>query len=72
MLEEKIEFLSNLLNKYDIEYINSKYRAIEFGYTLESIKKAKYSDQMKKRILAEAKRKSISKSRKEYIQSLIG
>jgi hypothetical protein len=71
MLEKRIDFLSGLLSNYDIEYLDKKYREIELRHTQESFQKARYSDTMKKRMLAEAKRKNISKSKKLYIQSLI-
>lgn len=70
-IENRIKFLSNLLNKYDINYINTKYKEIELGYAQENLNNIPHSEQMRKRVIAEAKRKSISKNRREYIQSLI-
>ena len=71
MLENRIELLSQLLGKYDIEHINEKYKEKELMHAIKSLERAKYSEQMSKRIIAEAKRKKISKSKIAYIQSLI-
>lgn len=72
--EDRISYLGQLINKNTVEEINAIYKAAEVEKMTNYFTKhpdVKYSEEMKKRMIREAKSKKISKSRMDFIQSLI-
>ena len=73
-LETRIKKLTTILNKYEVEDLNQKYKEAELNMVISNFTKypeVRYSENMKKRMINEAKRKKISKSKMDYIQFLI-
>ena len=73
-LESRIKKLSNIIFNTEFEEIKQIYKDEELNYVLINFEKypeVRYSDSMKKRIINEAKRKRISKTRLDYIQTLV-
>ncbi len=74
ILEDRIEYLVALLNKYTVEDVNQLYREKEVQFELEYFEKyphVKWASPLKKRMIQEAKRKKISDGRKKYLAQLI-
>ena len=73
-MEDTINRLLGILNKYSIKEVNTFYRDKEVELEKASFTKypdVKWSDNMKKRMIQEAKRKRISTGRRKYIEEQI-
>ena len=73
-LEKRIQKLSKIVSSHSIKDINKLYKEEEVNSVMDHLKKfphVKYSEQMLKRIIREAKAKRISPGRCKYIQFLI-
>lgn len=73
-MEARISDLLKLANRYSVEELDIMYREREIELEKASFTKdidVKWSEALKKKMLQQAKRKKISKGRKEYIFQLI-
>lgn len=73
-LKKRIQKLSKIVSSHSIKAINKLYKEEEVNYVMNHLKKyphVKYSEQMLKRTIREAKAKRISPGRCKYVQFLI-
>ena len=73
-LDIRFDQISAILNRNDSKSINTLFREIEMNHTIKSFTEypdVKYSANMQKRMIQEAKRKNISKGRRELIDSMV-
>lgn len=73
-MEESINRLLRILNRYPVKDVSKMFRDKEVELEIESFTKypdVKYSDNLKKRLIQQAKRKRISPGRVKYLEGQI-
>jgi len=73
-IQNRIDRLLELLQKYSVEEINELYRQKEVELEIKSFSQnptVKWSEKIKKRMIQQAKKKRISPSRQVYLKDLI-
>ena len=73
-IQDKIDDLLLLLDKYSIDKLNDLYREMEVKLEIESFSKnpnVRWSESLKKKMIQQAKRKRITPSKQKYLKELL-
>jgi hypothetical protein len=68
---ERLSYLENIMNKYGIDEIEKLYKDNEVKHVINSFEKAKYSEPLKKKLIAKAKKEKITLAQKVYFNQIL-